>query len=668
MEIKQENCFSFSEIEFKTDVHEDKPDIVNIADFIKNEPVEDLSNEVTEGDDNINIRTNHINTELFIDDVKYELNNDYHLEDTKGVKLEQIEEGSSKDMDYEKETQRLLKLFEEVLTDEETYEDNDDQSEIDHVEERSECSDTEQEFEEDDQTEEDNVSFRREPHFMGKDKLTKWIKHCPPKNVRTRSTNIYERLPAIKQFVKTHSTPIDIWNSMFDEEMLNQVVICTNIKIETVTNDYTRQRDAKPTDIAEIKALIGLLYLAGIRKANHMNLEDLWRTDGTGIETFRLVMSKSRFQFLLQCLRFDNIHTRHERIQADKLAPIRTLLEKFNSNIKKCYSHTGYVTIDEKLEAFRGKCSFRQYIPSKPNKYGIKIFAISDAEEFYTSHLEVYVGKQPNGPFEVSTATQDVVERLCAHIYGSNRNVTVDNWFCSVPLADSLKSKKLTLVGTIRKNKKQLPLEFVQNNGRCIGSSMFGFYDGITLVSHIPKKNRNVLLISTMHYGDDIDPTTNKPEMIITYNETKSGVDVVDKLCAQYNCARSTRRWPRVPFFSVLNVAGINSFVVYTTLNEQSKTPRKEFLLQLSMSLTRDYQRVRAMSNNLPRTIRMRLREICGLPTEQVPVVTPGTSGRCAVCDWKKNRKTKFYCQICSKYLCLEHVTPLCISCFKNVN
>uniref|UniRef100_A0A6P7FKJ4 Uncharacterized protein LOC114330364 isoform X5 n=1 Tax=Diabrotica virgifera virgifera TaxID=50390 RepID=A0A6P7FKJ4_DIAVI len=96
MEIKQENCFSFSEIEFKTDVHEDKPDIVNIADFIKNEPVEDLSNEVTEGDDNINIRTNHINTELFIDDVKYELNNDYHLEDTKGVKLEQIEEGSSK--------------------------------------------------------------------------------------------------------------------------------------------------------------------------------------------------------------------------------------------------------------------------------------------------------------------------------------------------------------------------------------------------------------------------------------------------------------------------------------------------------------------------------------------------------------------------------------------
>ncbi|XP_072394949.1 LOW QUALITY PROTEIN: uncharacterized protein [Diabrotica undecimpunctata] len=217
-------------------------------------------------------------------------------------------------------------------------------------------SDTEQECE-DDQTE-GKVSFRREPYCIGKDKLTKWKKHCPPKNVRTRSTNILIRLPAIKEFVKTQLTPIDIWNCIFDEEMLNLVVDCTNIKIESVTNDYNRQRDVKPTlidfDIVEIKALIGLLYLAGIRKANHMNLGDLWRTDGTGIETFRLVMSKPRFQLLLECLRFDNIHT------------TTTLLEKFNSNIKKCYSHSAYVTIDEKLEAFRGKGSFRQYIPSKP--------------------------------------------------------------------------------------------------------------------------------------------------------------------------------------------------------------------------------------------------------------------------------------------------------------
>lgn len=54
------------------------------------------------------------------------------------------------------------------------------------------------------------------------------------------------------------------------------------------------------------------------------------------------------------------------------------------------------------LEAFRGRCSFKQYIPSKPNRYGIKIFALSDARTFYTiytfyTNMEIYAGKQPEG-------------------------------------------------------------------------------------------------------------------------------------------------------------------------------------------------------------------------------------------------------------------------------
>jgi hypothetical protein len=43
------------------------------------------------------------------------------------------------------------------------------------------------------------------------------------------------------------------------------------------------------------------------------------------------------------------------------------------------------MTIDEMLVGFPGKCSFRQYIPSKPNKYGLKILALCDAKMFYTS-------------------------------------------------------------------------------------------------------------------------------------------------------------------------------------------------------------------------------------------------------------------------------------------
>jgi hypothetical protein len=82
---------------------------------------------------------------------------------------------------------------------------------------------------------------------------------------------------------------------------------------------------------------------------------------------------------------------------------------------------------NEKLEAFRGNCQFRQNIPSKPNKYGIKIFALCNAKMFYTLYLEVYVGKQLEEQFHVSNSPTAVVGKLGQYVKGSSRNITIDN-------------------------------------------------------------------------------------------------------------------------------------------------------------------------------------------------------------------------------------------------
>ena len=66
------------------------------------------------------------------------------------------------------------------------------------------------------------------------------------------------------------------------------------------------------------------------------------------------------------------------------------------------YSCYEFVTIDEKLEDFCGRCSFRQYIRNKLAKYGLTLFAAVDAKTFNTSNLEVYVGQQPAGPYQQS--------------------------------------------------------------------------------------------------------------------------------------------------------------------------------------------------------------------------------------------------------------------------
>lgn len=58
---------------------------------------------------------------------------------------------------------------------------------------------------------------------------------------------------------------------------------------------------------------------------------------------------------------------------------------------------------------------------SKPAKFGVNIFLLTDSKTMYTSNMSVYWGKQPDGPFE-PVRPIDIVTRLTEHIYSSGRN------------------------------------------------------------------------------------------------------------------------------------------------------------------------------------------------------------------------------------------------------
>ena len=152
-----------------------------------------------------------------------------------------------------------------------------------------------------------------------------------------------------------------------------------------------------------------------------------------------------------------------------------------------------------------------------------------------------------------------------------------------------LNDHRCTVVGTLRKNKPEIPAVFITGRGRDKYNNLFGFQEKFILLSHVPKKNKLFLLLSSMHNDDKIDESTvdaKKPEMITCYSKTKGGVDVVDKLCASYICARNTRRWPMVIFYSILNVGGINSGIIYNE-NNSSKINRRAFFKSFLSSLYR---------------------------------------------------------------------------------
>ena len=121
----------------------------------------------------------------------------------------------------------------------------------------------------------------------------------------------------------------------------------------------------------------------------------------------------------------------------------------------------------------------------KPDKYGIKILMMNDAKTFYMVNASPYIEKVLTNPDE--TVPTYCVRTLSTPIHGTIGNITCDNWFTSVELVKKmLKDYSLTMVGTIRKNKRQIPVDFTRS--AVVQSSRFAFDPDMTLVSFTPKK------------------------------------------------------------------------------------------------------------------------------------------------------------------------------------
>lgn len=430
----------------------------------------------------------------------------------------------------------------------------------------------------------------------------------------------------------------------------------------------TRPHFVGDTDIIELRAFIGLLYLQGAFKSGHEDLESLWATDGTGRDIFRSTMSLKRFLFLLSCLRFDDYTTRQERLKTDKLAPISKIFQNFVANSCKNYNPCELLTIDEMLVPFKGRCGFRMYIPSKPAKYGLKVQILADSRNHYMIQAEVYTGSlgTTSNKSSHSLPTQTVL-RLVKPIAQTNRNITADNWYSSIELVDELKKIGLTYVGTIKKNKRQIPAEFLPTRKREINSTAFGFQKDKTMVSFVPKKNKAVLLISSMHHQRVIDKETNKPEIIMFYNKTKAGVDALDEKCSLYSTSRRTRRWPMALFHAILNITGVNSRVLYLTANSDKQLRRLDFLKVLGKSLCRPFMERRIQNVKLSMSIRSTIGKLLGMPissqTDNSSLLPKSKRKRCSTCPKSLDRKASQVCCTCKCPVCQQCAKLLCPNC-----
>lgn len=72
-------------------------------------------------------------------------------------------------------------------------------------------------------------------------------------------------------------TPVDFLCLLMDDDMLNEIVRCTNIQIARKAPAYGRGTpNIDQTSIIELKALLGLLIHAGANQDNHLTVEEMF--------------------------------------------------------------------------------------------------------------------------------------------------------------------------------------------------------------------------------------------------------------------------------------------------------------------------------------------------------------------------------------------------------
>ena len=81
-------------------------------------------------------------------------------------------------------------------------------------------------------------------------------------------------------------TILDVQKLFFPDSVLDKIVNYINIFIRTQVPKFSKERDSEETSNSELKAVLGLLYTAGVLRSSNQNLIDIWNDDGTGVDAF----------------------------------------------------------------------------------------------------------------------------------------------------------------------------------------------------------------------------------------------------------------------------------------------------------------------------------------------------------------------------------------------
>ncbi|XP_068227982.1 uncharacterized protein [Palaemon carinicauda] len=202
--------------------------------------------------------------------------------------------------------------------------------------------------------------------------------------------NIIDQTPGITRYAASRISDIlSAFELFITPKLFNIILKMTNIEANRVLGS------GDIISLKNLRAFYGLRLLAGVYNLME-SLLGIWDKDLAACDAEKVISGMLKFTLGVK-MNLQNVGKRtviiYETVH-DDLSDSDYEDEAVEQQSSGPDSSTRKGNTDEQLVRFRGKCPFRHYIPSKPDRYGIKIWAACDAENSYLWNAEGYTGRK----------------------------------------------------------------------------------------------------------------------------------------------------------------------------------------------------------------------------------------------------------------------------------
>ena len=480
--------------------------------------------------------------------------------------------------------------------------------------------------------------------------------------------------------------PIKFFEKMFDVDFFGKLATATNSNAAAKrpplqpTDDVNATSDPhwQATTASEMKSFVGLNIAMGIK--DMPEYKDYWSEEPILHDAFISgLMSRRRYEKLVE---YFHCSIATEENAGDKLAKVRPLITLCDGKFVECFAPSRDLSVDEAMIRFDGWLAWKQYMPKKPVKWGMKLWCLCDANTGYCLEFSVYTGSSEIAGANLDLGNRVVMSLMRRHLH-SYHHLYADNFFTSVHLAVDLKQADTYLCGTTRSSRREFPKTLAAVHLQ-LGQSVKWVNDDSVMLCKWHDK-RDVFIIATNDAGEDsirhvrrnrqqIDLTV--PTCVKIYNKHMGGVDHLDQMRAYYGVGRAGRKWWKYLFWGILNVGIINAYILWMAANRPLPANTRLFSLKtFKLKLIHDLcdgsdarvQRMPAAVDNLQVQY-----VVCDDIRDGHPLVRfVGRKRMCNLCSREKRRtshgsyvETSFGCSRCKVYLCKSGV---CFRRYHNV-